>query len=412
MKNNRVLFALLSIGAALLLWLYVITVVSPNSDNRYDHIPVNIQGEAVLNDRGLMITSGELPEVSLHLEGNRTDLNKINSSNISIGVDVSGIGQPGTYHLSLTNPNFLADVPNNAITVLSKEPGTVTVQVDRKISKEVPVDVFCTGKLDPVFIEDEEKRILDVSHVKVTGPQTVIDQIAMARIEVDMDGRVETFSEQYQYTLCNKDGEPVDARAVVTNVENIYLTMRIVRVKEVALKVDVIYGGGATAETAKVEVMPSVIMVSGSDTLLESLSELVLGPVDLNTIREDQVLSFPIKLPEGVVNETGITEASVNVTFPGLGIKELTIRNIQAINVPAGLEAQLGAQQLEVTLRGPKDVIESVTEENVTVTVDFSNGQAGATSEKAQITVNINGVEALGTYNVTAMLKEIQDPAQ
>ena len=80
--KNKLLTGLLSVGIALVLWLYVVTVVSPNSDNHYYNIPVNIQGEAVLQDRGLMITSGELPVISLHLEGNRTDLNKINSSNI------------------------------------------------------------------------------------------------------------------------------------------------------------------------------------------------------------------------------------------------------------------------------------------------------------------------------------------
>lgn len=409
MKNNRILLTLLSIGAALLLWLYVITVVSPNSDNRYNHIRVNLQGEAVLHDRGLMITSGELPEISLHLEGNRTDLNKINSSNISIGVDVSGIGKPGTYHLSLTAPNFLTDVPNNAITVLSKEPGTVTVQVDRKISKPVPVEILYSGKLPDDFMADKENRQLDFEYVTVTGPQTVIDQIAKAQIEVDLEDKVETFSQQYEYTLCNEDGEPVDAKAVVTDVESVHLTLKIVRVKEVTLTVEVLYGGGATAETAKVVVEPDVILVSGSDTLLEGLTELELGSVDLKTIREDETLLFPIKLPEGIVNETGVTEAKVHVSFPELGLKELAVQNIQAINVPAGLEVQLFTQQLELTLRGPKNVMESITEENVSVTVDFTDGEIGTASFKAQVTVNVGGVGALGTYTVTATLKAVQE---
>ena len=139
--KNKLLTALLSVGVALLLWLYVVTVVSPNSDGHYNNVPITVQGEAVLQDRGLMIVSGDLPSVSLHLEGNRTDLNKINPSNISIGVDVSGIGEPGRYSLSLTQPTFLTDVPGTAITVLSKDPGTVTVEVDRRISKPVPVEL-------------------------------------------------------------------------------------------------------------------------------------------------------------------------------------------------------------------------------------------------------------------------------
>ena len=403
--KNKLLPILLSFGIATLLWLYVVTVVSPNSDNHYYNIPVNIQGEAVLQDRGLMITSGELPRVSLHLEGNRTDLNKINSSNISIGVDVSGIGEPGTYSLSLTAPNFLTDVPNNAINVLNKEPGTVTVQVDRRISKPVPVDIRYQGALPENYMADKENRILDFENVTITGPQAVIDQIAMAQIEVDLDGRMESLSQTYQYTLCNAKGEPVDAGMVVTDVESVNLTLKIVRVKEVELTVAVLYGGGATVQTAKVTVEPGVILVSGSDTLLEGITQLELGTVNLQEMPEDEILIFPIKLPEGITNETGVTEAKVYVTFPELAIKELTVKNIQAINVPQGLELQLITQQLELQLRGPKDIIESITEENVTVTVDFSQEQAGTASVKAQITVNVDGVGAVGVYNITATLK-------
>ena len=403
--KNKLLTALLSVGIAVVLWLYVVTVVSPNSDNHYNNVPITVQGEAVLQDRGLMITSGALPSVSLHLEGNRTDLNKINSANISIGVDVSGIGEPGRYNLSLTQPSFLTDVPNTAITVLSKDPGTVTVEVDRRVSKPVPVDIQYSGTLPENYMADKENRVLDYDNVTVSGPQTVVDQIAMARIEVDLDNRSESFSGQYSYTLCNEKGEPVDARMIVTDVESVSLTLKIVRVKEVALTVAVVEGGGATVDTGIVTLDPQVILVSGSDSLLEGLESLELGTVNLGEISRDEVLIFPIKLPEGVTNETGVGEVKVDVKFPELATRELTVTNIQPINVPEGLEVQIITQQLELLLRGHKDVIDSVTAENVTVTVDFSGEQAGTASFKAQITVSIDGVGAVGTYNVTATVK-------
>jgi hypothetical protein len=153
-------------------------------------------------------------------------------------------------------------------------------------------------------------------------------------------------------------------------------------------------------------VEPGVILVSGSDALLENLTKLELGTVNLQEMPEDEVLIFPVKLPEGISNETGVTEAKVHVTFPELGSKELVVQNIRAINIPQGLEVQLITQQLELLLRGPKAVIESVTEENVTVTVDFSQQQSGTTSVKAQITVDVEGVGAVGVYNITAVVKE------
>ena len=403
--KNKLLTACLSVLIAVILWLYVVTVVSPNSDSHYNNVPITVQGEAVLQDRGLMIVSGELPDVSLHLEGNRTDLNKINNSNISIGVDVSGIGEPGVYDLTLTQPSFLTDVPNTAITVLSKDPSTVTVEVARRASKPVPVDIQYVGNLPENYMADKENRVLDHEYVTIAGPQSVVDQIAMAQIQVDLEDRSGSLSEQYRYTLCNEKGEPVDAQMIVTDVETVNLTLKIVRVKEVALTVAVIDGGGATKNTSIITLDPKVILVSGSDALLENLETLEIGTVNLGEISGSGVIDLPIKLPDGITNETGVNEVKVDIKFPQLSTKELTVTNIQPINVPENLDVQIITKQLELVLRGPKSKLNSVTADNITVTVDFSDEQAGTSTVKAKITVSVADVGAVGTYNVTATVK-------
>lgn len=403
--KKKILTGLLSFVIALSLWLYVVTVVSPNSDKHYYNIPVTLQSEVVLQERGLMITTTELPTVSLHLEGNRTDLNKLNSSNITIAVDVSRIGEAGTHHLTYT-PTYPGDVPNNAITVLNRTPDTITLQVEERIRKSVPVDILYTGTLAENYMADKENKLLDYETINITGPKSAIDQIAMARIEVDLDNRVESISEQFAYTLCNEKGEPVDAALVTTDVEAVTLTLRVVRVKEIALTLDVIDGGGATKDTSAITIDPQSIRVSGSDTILENLESLQLGTVNLGEMSADQMLTFPIKLPEGVTNETGVLEASVDVKFPDLAVKTLVIKEFNAVNVPDGLKAEVITKQLEIRIRGPKSVIEQVTDKNVTVTVDFTNEQVGTATVKAAITINVDGVGAVGTYNITATLRK------
>lgn len=405
--KNKLAPILLSILAAVGLWLYVVTFVSPNSDKHYYNIPVTVQGEVILQERGLMITANETPTVSLHLEGNRTDLNKLNSSNITVTVDLSKIGEAGEHSLVFT-PTYPGDVPNNAITVLSKDPGTVTVHVEERLSKTVPVEIRYQGSLAEGYMADKENKTLNYEQVNISGPKPVVDKIAMARIDVDMENRTESVSGQFQYTLCNEKGEPVDAKFVTTDVEAVSLTLRIVRVKEITLVVNVIDGGGATEDTSTIEISPSTIRVSGSDNQLEDFDSLELGTIDLGQMLADDVLTFPIKLPEGITNETGVAEATVDVQFPDLATKTLTVKNIQAINVPEGLEVDLITQLLEITIRGPKKSVEMVTEEDITVTVDFSNEQIGTATVKAQITIGVDGVGAVHTYNVTATLKTSQ----
>ena len=73
--KNKVLSAALSLVIAFVLWFYVITVVSPGSEDWVYDIPVVFEGETVLTeDRGMMIASrSEDVLIDLKLSGNRVD---------------------------------------------------------------------------------------------------------------------------------------------------------------------------------------------------------------------------------------------------------------------------------------------------------------------------------------------------
>lgn len=404
--KNKLLTALLSAVVALGLWTYVVTVVSPNSDRQYHNVSVTIQGETMLQERGLMIVNRDVPTVSLQLKGNRTDLDKLNSSNITLTADVSRIYDPGTHNLRFT-PSYPGDVASGAISVLSQNPVAITIEVEERVSKPVPVSIHYNGTLPDSFMADEENSQLDYEHVNVIGPKSVVDKIAMAQINVDLTDRVESISQQYTYTLCDENGEPVDAQLVTTDVESVMLTLRIVRVKQIQLLLNVINGGGATKENTQITFESSnELQISGSDNLLENLESLEIGTIDLGLMEEDGELSFPIKLPEGVTNETGVSEIKVTVKLPELETKTLTVTEFKTVNVPEGQEVDLITQALEIKMRGPKDKIEELTEEAITITVDFAEAQTGTVKVKAQIASSVTEVGAVGVYTVSATLRE------
>ena len=71
--KNKIWHIALSVVIAFALWVYVITTVSPESEDTFYDIPVTYQNDS-LDERGLMIVS-DTPTVTLHLKGNRSDLN-------------------------------------------------------------------------------------------------------------------------------------------------------------------------------------------------------------------------------------------------------------------------------------------------------------------------------------------------
>lgn len=406
MVKNKVVSWILSFVVAFGLWLYVVTVISPESQETFYNIPVTIQGDNTLRSNGLMIVENKNPTVDLRISGNRTELVKLNEKNISIIADVSKIDEAGEHKVKFSY-NFPGDVAEASLSVEERNPDYLTVVVENRISKPVDVDVIYEGNLPEGYIYDKENATLDHPQVVVTGPESVLGHIAKAVIRVNLNGRTDSFREELVYTLCDVEGRPVDVELVSTNVQAVNLELQIRYVKEVALKVNVVDGGGATATTSTVEIEPQTIRISGSKAQLESMNEIVLGTVHLGKIPEDTVISYDIVLPEEVANETGIHKATVTVKFPELLTKTLEISTIKAINTD-GKKLDLITQVLPVTVRGPKALVEKLEESNVIVTVDFKDVPLGTTTVAAQITFTGEFAQlgAVGDYTVSATLSK------
>ena len=406
----------LSLLVAFILWYYVISVVSPGSEDWRTGIPVIFEGETVLmEDRGMMITSNiEDIEVDLKLSGNRTDLAKVNDSNITIKVDLSKVYDPGEHELFYT-PVFPGDVPNGALTVEVKSPETIKIVVEKRVRKPVEVRVDFTGSAAENYMADTENRLLDHATIYVSGPSSVIERIDHAQIRVDLTDRVESISEEFRYTLCDAEGNPVDVEMVTADVAEVHLDVKIQRFKQIPLVLTTTYGGGAWEDTVDVLVQPSTINVSGSEALLQDLDSIHLGSIDLSMLEEDLETVYPIALPEGITNLSEITEAKVSIRFIDLEIKEVDADQITAINVPEGLEAEFLNQVLKVRIRGPKAIMGDLKPEHISVIVDFSGKQAGSFTIKPTIVVKgetFSNVGAVGTYSVSATLREIAEETE
>ncbi len=410
--KNKIWSAALSLAIAFVLWFYVITVVSPGSEEWYYDIPVVFEGETVLiEDRGMMITSNSNQvTIDLKLSGNRTDLAKVNKGNITLKVDLSKVYDPGEHELSY-NIIFPGDVPNGALTVENKFPEAVKLTVEKRVKKPVDVRVNFIGSAAQNFMADTENRILDYPTINVSGPSSVIGLIDHAKIDVDLTDRMESVSENFRYTLCDAEGNPVDVALVTTDVAEVHLDVKIQRFKQIPLTLALTYGGGASENSVDVTIDPANISISGSEMMLQDLNEILLGSIDLSTIEEDFETTYAIMLPEGVTNLSERVEATVKVRFLNLAIVEFEAKDITVINVPEGMEAELMNQVLKVRLRGPASVMKNLKSENIKVVVDFSGKEAGSFTIKPSITIQgetFASVGPVGTYSVSATLRQAE----
>lgn len=398
--KRKIVYALLATLVAVGLWLYVVTVVNPEWDDTFYNIPVVLENEEVLIERGLMLTSEDIPTVTLRLSGNRADMIKLNASNITLKADLSRIYSAGEQSLgySIVYPG---DVPSNAFQIISQTPQQITLSVSEWKSKEVDVKANPVGAVPEQYIAFKDKVTLDHEKIIVTGPSAVVDKIAMAKVTVDLNGQTATVSQHFDYVLCDEDGDPVDDSLIKTNVSQVLCTVKIQQWKDIELRLDVVAGGGLTREDCTISIDPLIIRVAGSAQQLKDLDYLLLGTVRLDELDEDFSKTYEITLLEGMTNLTELNEVEVTISIPKLPTKEIKVERIEPINVPDGMEVHFTATSKSITIRGPQEKLDAIKPENLKIQVDFSGAELGPNVYPVTVIIDEEFADSVGAMSST-----------
>lgn len=410
--KNKLVTLLLSVVIAFGLWLYVVTVVSPESEASYHDVPVVFDGISQLAERNLMITSDTNVTVDLQLSGNRTDLIKLDKTNITILADLSQIREAGEHKVkySISYPSSAG-----AIEVLERSPEYITIHVSERVQKEVPVKVTYIGAVPDSFSADIQNAVLDYRKISISGPKEVVDQIEIASISVDLTDQMDTIVQNCRHTLCDSEGNPVeDVSAVTVNVSEIRVTVRVYQIKDVPLVIHIENGGGLTQDMVTITLNRTSITLSGNRTEMEKIDQIVVGTVNLGELAEDtKLLVFDIEIPEGVINVTGVTQVTADVQMPTVETRTFVVTTFQLINKPEGRYLEIKNEALVVKVRGPVELLGKISPSDIQVVVDCAGQTLLDNSHNRLIaTVTIPGIEGVGPvgeYLITVYVGQEDD---
>lgn len=408
MKKSNLITMIISLLAAILLWVYVVTIVNPEGDTTITGIPVSFSGEEVLReDQGLVITEGKDVTVTAHFSGKNSDLKKLeqNQEEIVAVVDVSKVRSAKEYTIAydLTLPN---SVQQSAVTIYDRKPSTVSFTVQRLVSK--PVEVV--GDFSGVEIADGymlDSRAFDYETITVEGPEEVVNTIACAQVSMSRTNLDKTVTETLQFTLLDENGEPVDTEMLTTNTDVVEVTLNVIKHKSVPLDVEFIDGGGATAKDVSYEIDPQSITLAGDSTVLDALNKIVLGNIDLASIKNSsEVLLFPIIIPDGAQNVSGEEQATVTIRIKNKETAVIRATNIAFINTPDGFTPSSMTQLVQVTVRASVSDINNISSSSLRVVADMT-GCTQVGTYQVPVTVYIDGYPdagVIGEYSIAVTL--------
>lgn len=414
--KNKILTILLSVAIAFGLWLYVITYEYTQIEYTFYNVEVQLLGESVLRDRGLMIASDSERTVDLTISGKRSDISKLKSSDITVLMDLTAIHEAGERTLSY-DVSFPGDVQNSALEIVRRSPENIQLTIANWESKDIPVKHEILGTPADGFMVDEDGITLSHKLVNISGPKDLLDKIHMGKVAVDMAGAKETKEQSVKLTLCDSEGKPVDENLskVLVATSKIQVKVPVLMKKEIQLLLPIVPGGGLTAEDVKFSISADKITVTGSPALISKMSDTItLGSLELAKEKESFTnREYSFELPAGV-NIEGNQGKSVfvSLTLPKMTSMTLTVPNTQisVTGVPEGYEAVPGGS-MEIVLRGMEDAFDGFKTSDVQVTVDVS-AQTGSGEYPVTVEVlsnpHIGAVEDDQPYTVYVLLTKLE----
>ena len=385
--KNKVLSLLLSLAISFGLWLYVVTVISPESEAVIYDIPVELVGKDYLNNQDLIITSStDNLRVDLTLRGNRSDLSKLNASNIKVIADLSQITYAGEHRLACS-----ASFQSATAEVKEQHPELISVVVAEKLTKTIPVKVTYIGSVPSGYEENRDNISMDHTTVTISGPKQTVEQIDYAGITVDLSNEMTTFVGDYPLVLCGPDSRPVaDVSFVTTNVSHIRAVVQVNKVKRVALKFERDYtASGLDQDMVTIYPMADTITLIGTAEALEKVDDVLTFTIALRNYTGAYTETFVPTLPDGV---SCLDSIMVHIQLPEMVGRWLSVNNFVYENVPDGMVLQV-TDTPTIELWGPRDVLTKLTSDEVYGIVDCA--AISGSPNYAPVTYVIPGYEYL-----------------
>lgn len=414
--RRRVVYLLLAILVACGIWLYVDLSSGRTVTQEYLNIPIEYLYESTLTDRGLMLVEdGTDMTIDLTLKGTRWNICSLDRSQIWVTaslLDVTSAGkQRVNYNVSYTNPKF-----NNNANAIQRERasfGMATVNVSELYSRTIDVSCELVGNVAESYSAGQ----VELSHteVEVRGLQEDIDPISYAKVTLDIgSSAVETVSRDLELQYYDQNGQLLDKADIHSSVESIKATLPVFVTKELRLVVNFLDGPGCRARNAEYFIEPATIAVSGDATKLKNVEILELKPDydlrELGTTASENytTTNYPIILPEGCTNVSGVTRAALRIRFKDMTSATVTTENISWLNLPEGKRVEVLTSSLPVKVFGTEADVSALTGEDIAVTVDLVDYSAasGTYTVPAEVTVTKGDVGISGLYQIQVTIRE------
>lgn len=413
MDRQKAMYLALSCLVAVTLWIFV-DLTGDNGDAKKVEIDINnipieyLNTDTVLAQRGLMLLEeGTTQTVNVKLTAStRWNSTSLDRSAVRATVDLADVTETGTQRLNIT---ILYPDGTEGISKKSSSPSMATVNIGELYHKEVEVRCERVGTVAEGYSAGELE--LSPSVLEIRGQKEDIDPVSYVKVVLNYDDATSTITQELDFQYYDANDQLLSGNGIHPTVDKITATLPVNVTKELTLTMNFIQSPGARLTNTVWDIEPRSILVSGDAELLKDVETIVLDDFDLASLDSNTRYSYTIPLPEGCENLSGVTKATLTISFKDMKSAPVTTTRIQCENVPEGKVADVLTEQLTVVIYGTSADVDAVTGSDLLAVADLTDfgSAAGTYTVPVEIRSQRGDLGISGTYQIRVTLRDTQD---
>ena len=405
--GDRRFLLLLSLGIAVLLWLYVTMSVMPNTSTTLSGVPVDFDYDsAKYTTLGLDIVNEPSYTVDLILSGDGSVLGAARASDFVVYPDYSSVKGAGSQTLNLNVKIINPDLENRVTATIERGRRTVDVVFDTILTKTLPVTVETSG-LHIAEGYSLNKVSSSPSEITITGPSTEVSQVTAVVAPLSMEGELsESQLVQVPLEMRDANGKTLDLPYTTMEDNIVDVTVSVYKQVELPLVVNFInVPSYFDVNTLQYSLSQETLLVSGPERVVNNLTELSVGSFDLSTFSLDKDYQMNVELPDGIVSNENVSSVTLSFDTTGMSERSFNVSQISVINVPANYQVEVTTKRINnVVLVGPEEDLEQLSAGSIEARINAEDLQVAVGTQTVAVQIQVPSnprVFAIGTYTVT-----------
>ncbi len=349
MFQNKNANRILSLIIAIILWGYVILDINPTVEQRFENVPVKIQNQETLRQRGLALTDNEYTTTVI-VSGKRSDIAKINVEDIGATMDVYG------YALGTNYIPVKIELPDN-LSIAGHVSSKLEVNIEKYVSSNREVNVTFTGETQ----EGMEPGDITISpqQVEIRGAKSRVEAVKQLVAEVPIASIMNSGTVSVPIQPMDEGGNYVGSVELSSTTATISASLLNVKKVNVSLAVE-----GEINKELEVESIdiPKEAYITGDAETLKKIDALTAAAIDITDVKASTSIPLEFSLPDGISLSGNYPAPMLTITIKGYETSTVNIEttNILFDGLGAELSAYINTSTIEVNMMGDKAVLDTI----------------------------------------------------